>query len=179
MARPLLVLLAVVSLGLSSSLQAQPAEPAQSTRARAQARPVNVTVKVTDGAGLGLQDVEVTMTGPVTREGTLLTLPNASFLVADACSGFATLYAAVGVAIVLAAHARSWPRRLLLLVAAWPLAVACNIVRVTILVSAANHYGLGLLETPFHAASGVLTFWAVLALLILMADREGLRGAST
>lgn len=112
---------------------------------------------------------------PVVREETLLILPNANFLVADACSGFATLYAAVGVAVILAAYSRSWRRRLLLLAAAWPLAVACNVARVALLVGVANHYGLGLLDTPFHAASGVATFWAVLALLILIADRRALR----
>jgi exosortase len=112
----------------------------------------------------------------VVREETLLFLPNATFLVADACSGFATLYAAVGVAVVLAAYARSWRRRLLLLASAWPLALACNVARVTLLVGLANHFGLGLLDTPFHAASGVATFWAVLLLQILMADRRALRG---
>jgi exosortase len=115
---------------------------------------------------------------PVIREETLLVLSNASFLVADACSGFSTLYAAVGISVVLAAYARSWPRRILLLAAAWPLAIACNIVRVTILVVVANYYGLGLLDTPFHAASGIVTFWAVLALLILMSDREAMREAN-
>ena len=112
---------------------------------------------------------------PVVREETLLFLPNATFLVADACSGFSTLYAAVGVAVVLAAYARTWGRRLLLLVSAWPLAVACNVARVTLLVGVANHFGLGLLDTPFHAASGVATFWAVLVALILIADRRALR----
>ena len=116
---------------------------------------------------------------PVLREGTVLILPNATFLVADACSGFATLYAAVGVAIVLAAYARSWPRRLLLVLSAWPLAVACNIVRVTLLVATANRYGLGLLDTPFHAASGVATFWVALLVLLLISDRNALREAAT
>ncbi len=115
---------------------------------------------------------------PVIREETLLTLSNASFLVADACSGFSTLYAAVGVSVVLAAYSRSWPRRILLLAAAWPLAVACNIVRVTILVVVANYYGLGLLDTPFHAASGIAMFWAVLALLIMLSDRDALRATA-
>lgn len=116
---------------------------------------------------------------PVIRHETLLVLSNASFLVADACSGFSTLYAAVGISVVLAAYARSWPRRVLLLVAAWPLAIACNIARVTILVVVANTYGLDLLDTPFHAASGIATFWAVLVLLIMMSDRDSLRKAST
>ena len=64
---------------------------------------------------------------------------------------------------------------LLLLLSAFPLAVACNVVRVSMLVALANQMGLGLLDTPFHAASGVLTFWAVLAVMILIADRNQLR----
>ena len=74
-------------------------------------------------------------------------------------------------------HDRRLLRRLLLLLAAWPRALACNIVRVTILVGLANHYGLGLLDTPFHAGSGVATFWIVLVLLIGIADRNALRTA--
>jgi len=112
---------------------------------------------------------------PVLREDTVLFLPNATFLVADACSGFSALYAAVGISIVLAAAARSWWRKGLLLAAAFPLAIACNVARVTFLVVAAHTYGLGLLDTPFHAASGVATFWAVIVLLFLLSDRESLR----
>ena len=114
---------------------------------------------------------------PVLRLGTVLVLPNATFLVADECSGFSALYAALGVSIVLAATARRLPRRILLLLAAFPLAVLCNVVRVTVLVGLANRFGLGLLDTPFHAASGVATFWAVLVLLFAIADREGLRAS--
>lgn len=112
---------------------------------------------------------------PVLREDTVLFLPNATFLVADACSGFSALYAAVGISIVLAAGARSWSRKALLLAAAFPLAVACNVARVTFLVVAAHTYGLGLLDTPFHTGSGVASFWAVIVLLFLISDRESLR----
>jgi exosortase len=146
-----------------------------------------IPIRNTVGAHLYLKQITATavepilsaMGIPVIRQGTLLELPNANFLVADACSGFATLYAAVGIAVVLAAYARTWPRRILLVLSAWPLAVLCNIARVTLLVSIANRFGLGLLDTPFHAASGVFTFWAVLAALIFMADREALREAAT
>jgi hypothetical protein len=40
-------------------------------------RPVNVTISVTDGAGLGIQGVRVIVTGPVTRDGT--TVADGSF----------------------------------------------------------------------------------------------------
>ena len=44
---------------------------------------------------------------PVVRDNTILTLPSNAFVVSDACSGFSTLYAAVGIAAFLAYASRS------------------------------------------------------------------------
>jgi exosortase len=114
---------------------------------------------------------------PIHREGTMLTLPHDTFMVADACSGFSTLYAAVGLSLILARYCSSNWRRLFLLVAALPLALMCNTLRVFLLVLAANHFGTALLGTAFHGASGVATFWLVLLVLFAAADRERLREA--
>jgi exosortase len=114
---------------------------------------------------------------PVLREDTLLVLPNETFMVADACSGFSTLYAAVGLSLILARYCRSNWRRLFLVLAAWPLALLCNTLRVFLLVLAANEFGTNLLDTAFHGASGVATFWLVLVVLFAAADRERLREA--
>jgi len=114
---------------------------------------------------------------PVLREDTLLVLPTETFLVADACSGFSTLYAAVGLSLVLARYSRSNWRRLLLLTAAWPLALLCNTLRVFLLVVAAHLFGADLLDTAFHGASGVVSFWLALAVLFAAADRRSLRAA--
>ncbi len=115
---------------------------------------------------------------PVVREGTILVLPNATFVVADACSGFSALYAGVGVSLLLAVYARSHVRKVLLLLAAWPLAILSNVARVLFLVAASNHSGLWLLDSPLHTASGIATFWAVLGGLFLLSDREALRTAT-
>jgi exosortase len=114
---------------------------------------------------------------PVLREDTVLLLPNETFVVADACSGFSTLYAAVGLSLILARYSRSNLRRVALLLAAWPLALLCNTLRVFLLVVAANSFGTELLDTFFHGASGVATFWLVLLALFSLADRERLRTA--
>jgi exosortase len=114
---------------------------------------------------------------PVLREDTILLLPSETFVVADACSGFSTLYAAVGLSLILARYSRSNLRRVVLLLAAWPLALLCNTLRVFLLVVAANTFGTELLQTFFHGASGVATFWLVLLALFALADRERLRAA--
>jgi exosortase len=114
---------------------------------------------------------------PVLRQDTLLVLPKETFMVADACSGFSTLYAAVGLSLILARYCRSNWRRLLLVTTAWPLALLCNTLRVFLLVVAAHLFGSDLLDTAFHGASGVATFWLVLLVLFMAADRQALRAA--
>lgn len=114
---------------------------------------------------------------PVLRQQTVLVLPRDTFMVADACSGFSTLYAAVGLSIILARYCRSNLRRILIMIAAWPLALACNILRVFILVMGSHLWGVGMLESPLHAASGVATFWIALTGLFLISDRDSLRAA--
>jgi exosortase len=101
----------------------------------------------------------------VLREGTQLIMPRQSFLVADACSGVATLYASMACSLVLAAMVTSPWRRVALLLAAPILAIGANIVRVTLLVLLAQAFGTALLDTAIHEASGVATFLVVVAIL--------------
>ncbi len=101
---------------------------------------------------------------PVFAEETTLHTAKASLIVADACSGFSTLYAAAAVACLTAYQSDGW-RRLLVLVSAPPLAVAANIIRVMILVAVTAHSGTDVLQTWIHPASGMLTF--VLALPVI------------
>jgi exosortase len=99
----------------------------------------------------------------VLREGTQLIMPRQNFLVADACSGVATLYASM-------ALVNSRWRRVALILMAPVLAVGANIVRVTLLVLLAQAFGTQLLDTALHEASGVATFAIVLAILFWMAS---------
>jgi hypothetical protein len=83
--------LLVVVLGLAANaagtasaqaVQAPPATPPAAQAARPQraapaGRPVNITVNVTDGRGLGIAGAQVTLSGPVTREGS--TVADGSF----------------------------------------------------------------------------------------------------
>ena len=95
---------------------------------------------------------------PVFVEGTTLHMATGVLQVADACSGFSTLYAAMAVACLTAYSTPSPARRLLVLLAAAPLAIAANMLRVILLVVLVVWQGEEILETFVHGLSGMMTF---------------------
>jgi exosortase len=95
---------------------------------------------------------------PLFVEGTTLHMATGTLQVADACSGFSTLYAAVAVAFLTAYSTRSPTRRALVLLSAAPLAIVANILRVVALVVLVVWQGPGVLETFIHPLSGMMTF---------------------
>lgn len=105
---------------------------------------------------------------PVFSTGTLLEVEGGSLMVADACSGFATLYASVTIAILTAYFCHSPRRRLLLLLIAAPLAIGVNILRVLLLVLLVNNFGLNVLATSAHEISGLLTFMIALPIIFFL-----------
>lgn len=108
------------------------------------------------------------------RRGTVIQLAGETnaFVVADACSGTATLYAGVTVAIVLACYARSHWRRAALLAAAAPLAIAANVLRVVALIVMSSGVGHWIMDSPIHPLTGVATFAGVVAGLLVVAGRD-------
>ncbi len=105
---------------------------------------------------------------PVFSSGTLLEVEGGSLMVADACSGFATLYAAITIAILTAYFCHSPHRRILLLLIAAPLAIAVNILRVLLLTLLVNWFGLDVLATAAHEISGLLTFVIALPVIFFL-----------
>jgi exosortase/archaeosortase family protein len=95
---------------------------------------------------------------PVFVEGTTLHMANGAVEVADACSGFSTLYAAIAVAALTAYSAPSTRRRVLVLLAAAPIAIAANQLRVSALVLLVVWQGSDILDTFIHPLSGMATF---------------------
>ncbi|MEJ2529211.1 MAG: exosortase/archaeosortase family protein [Gammaproteobacteria bacterium] len=102
---------------------------------------------------------------PVFVTGTTLEIPNGSLQVADACSGFSTLYATITVAVLTAYFCTSIPRRIAVLLVAVPLAIGVNIVRVLVLTLLVHWVGLDVLETSAHEISGMLTFVVALPIV--------------
>jgi exosortase len=95
---------------------------------------------------------------PVFVEGTTIHLPKGPLEIADACSGFSTLYAAAAVACLTAYSAQRVGRRILVLLAAAPIAIAANLLRVILLTLLVVWYGKEVLETVIHPLSGMATF---------------------
>jgi len=115
---------------------------------------------------------------PVIREDTMLFLPATSLVIADGCSGFSALYACVTLALVLAYMNPSWPRRVVTLAAAFPIAIGCNILRCAVLAVLMQRWGGGILNTRIHPVSGMLVFIAAAALLVFL-SRIGMREHAT
>jgi exosortase len=98
-------------------------------------------------------------------EDTTLHLTNGALTVADACSGFSTLYAALAVATFAAYTAHSAFRRVLVLTLAAPVAILSNIARILLLVALVQGWGPDVLHTALHPLSGLLTFAISLPLI--------------
>lgn len=112
----------------------------------------------------------VDMTGlPVLREFTTLHMPGSTLVIADACSGFSTLYASVTMALILCYMVSSNARRALILLSCVPLAIGCNIIRCTALAYMVNYGGSEILNTSWHPLTGIISFSAALILLFMVA----------
>jgi exosortase len=91
-------------------------------------------------------------------EETTVHLTEATLQVGDGCSGFSTLYAACAVAALTAYNCPDWPRRILVLLGAAPIAIASNVLRVAMLIAIVDWTNVDVLSTWVHPASGMMTF---------------------
>lgn len=105
---------------------------------------------------------------PVLRDGSILTLPTMSLNIVEACSGLRSLMSLITVAVFysLFFEKRVWLRWVLVL-AAVPVAVCTNALRITTAALLAEYVNPQLAEGFFHAFSGLLLF--VLSLAVLAA----------
>jgi exosortase len=108
---------------------------------------------------------------PVYLEATTLHMAGSVLEVADACSGFSTLYAALATAALTAYTASGMTRRCIVIAAAAPIAMACNVARVSALVMLTVWYGEAVLDTIVHPLSGILTFVLALPVIFWLGGR--------
>jgi exosortase len=105
---------------------------------------------------------------PVLRDGNILTLSTITLEVNDACSGIRSLMALLSVAALVGyfSDAGRWQRASIAL-AALPIAIALNGVRIAATGLAASRFGPAAASGAIHEASGWLVF--VLALGVVLA----------
>jgi exosortase len=104
---------------------------------------------------------------PVLREGNVLILPRTTLEVAEACSGIRSLVSLITLAIVLGQFAlsRQWTRVALAL-AAVPVAIATNALRVAGTGIATHFWSPEAADGFFHAFSGWIVFAVAFAALL-------------
>lgn len=113
----------------------------------------------------GVEQFLSTVGVPILLENLTLQSGESRLYVADACSGFSTLYAAMTVACLTAYFCPVTWRRVAVLLAAAPIAIGANVLRVALLVMLVRWYGTDVLETSAHELSGILTFVLALPLI--------------
>jgi len=103
---------------------------------------------------------------PVLREGNIIVLANTTLEVAEACSGIRSLISLVTLAIIYGYFTddRIWAR-IVLTLAAIPVAVAANAARVAGTGVAAHYYGPEAAEGFFHTFSGWMLFVVAFVML--------------
>lgn len=128
---------------------------------------------LTGAAALELQDVVTSLgTGvlqlflPAWREGNFIHLPGQQLEVGEACSGLRQVVAFVATALVIGhLGRRPWPFRMALVVAALPVAVTANLLRVLCMALVMRTLGVGWIGGVYHDLWGMMTLAVGVGLL--------------
>lgn len=108
---------------------------------------------------------------PIVREGVILFVAQYQLLVEDACAGLNAIMGLTSLGLFYAylSHGSSWRYALLLTAFILPIAVAANIIRITILVLITLWAGNDAAQGYLHGTAGLVMFASAL-LLVFMVD---------
>jgi exosortase D (VPLPA-CTERM-specific) len=103
----------------------------------------------------------------VLREGNIIMFPTTTLEVADACSGIRSLMSLLALAVAYAFFVQtSNVRRWIIIVAAVPVAIATNALRVIVTGILAQWWGVRAAEGFFHEFAGIVVFLLAIVLLV-------------
>src|SRR5579862_1460 len=105
---------------------------------------------------------------PVVREGNILIVPGAKLQVAEACSGIQSLFSLLTLAMIYGYAVEQKIRiRILLALAAVPIAIVANALRIALAAITLQHLGLERSQGFLHLFSGWIVFMVSLLMLFL------------
>jgi len=104
----------------------------------------------------------------VFRDGNVLELPSGSLEVAQACSGLRSAISLSAIGVLLAWTQGGWPRRAVLILAAVPVAIAMNGLRVCATAVACEAWGAGAATGAWHTLTGWVTFVGSVMILLTL-----------
>ena len=106
---------------------------------------------------------------PVNRAGNVLTIPEKSFELVEACSGLRSVITLLTLSVVMGYFLLvRRTAKLLLVAASIPVAIFVNLIRVVAIVLLFHYFGLDLYEGTLHTLTGLLLFLVALATLFLL-----------
>jgi exosortase len=110
---------------------------------------------------------------PVERAGSIIYLPQGTFVVENECSGISSLMALCTVSVLLAClSGDGTARKALIVFSAVPIAIIANALRIVFLILAAYVYGVpAVAQGVVHYGAGAVLWGAALALFFLLWGR--------
>ncbi len=106
---------------------------------------------------------------PIHTEGNIITLPDVTLQVVNACSGLRSLISLMALSLIFGyLSVRSNTKRILLAVSALPIAIIVNTLRVSVTAVLSKSYGPQVTEGYFHTIFGLSVFIVALLLLIMV-----------
>jgi len=106
---------------------------------------------------------------PIHTEGNIITLPDVTLQVVNACSGLRSLISLMALSLIFGyLSVRSNTKRILLALSALPIAIIVNTLRVSLAAVLSMSYGPRVTEGSFHTIFGLSVFIVALLLLTMV-----------